>query len=427
MKDSRQPPLLLIPSPPAPLDVHVQVPLPADNLFERLIRDPQAPHRPMRERQCAEMLRSVLVTCPSLASFVFKWFAQLTGIPVGLIDELDWSLETEQSIGAKRDDLRIEGWRTDEGAPHQTVLWTIEIKVAAPLHESGRQEWEAEIEEAAPEDDAEIVNQLVNYDQWLARQDADHKAGFVLALRDMSTAMPVGLREPWHCFTWTELALEMERALADNLLPISERPFAEHMLGFIRHRLWDTTDMTASRLELDDVALLRALAAIGPSCARKMKDLVSQFKEVFEATGVAFCRINATTTFFDRTDVAQYSLAATCTNDSSYLCINAGVYADDVRVWISCNPNSKDTKKAARKLLCDRQARLSNRNPAWIVAELDASGYTDAEITKPLISVLANEDWQIPLIEFVRGAVGDLKETGILEALVGIQSSEPQS
>ena len=41
--DSLQAPLLLIPSPPEPLDVHVQVPRPNDTLFERLIRDPQAP------------------------------------------------------------------------------------------------------------------------------------------------------------------------------------------------------------------------------------------------------------------------------------------------------------------------------------------------------------------------------------------------
>ena len=90
--ESTQPPLLLIPSPFERLDVHVHVPRPNDNLFERLIRNPQAPDRPMRERQCTEMLRGVLVACPTLASAVFTWLAEVTGIPVGLVDELEWSV-----------------------------------------------------------------------------------------------------------------------------------------------------------------------------------------------------------------------------------------------------------------------------------------------------------------------------------------------
>ena len=187
-----QPPLLLIPTLPEPLDVHVHVPRPNDNLFERLIRDPQSPNRPMRERQCAEMLRSVLVACPGLASFVFKWLAQFNGVPHKLIDELDWSLETEQSIGSKRDDLRIEGWSTGEEEPRQVVLWTVEIKVAAPLHESSLQEWETESGPAS-DSDPEVVSQLENYDKWLKQQKVDYKAGFVLALRDMSAALPDGL------------------------------------------------------------------------------------------------------------------------------------------------------------------------------------------------------------------------------------------
>lgn len=84
----RQPPLLLIPSPPEPLDVHVRFPPQADNLFERLIRDPQAPERPMRERQCAEMLRSVLVACPTLRACILKWLAQMSGVPTELISTL---------------------------------------------------------------------------------------------------------------------------------------------------------------------------------------------------------------------------------------------------------------------------------------------------------------------------------------------------
>jgi len=371
----------------------------------------------MRERQCAEMLRGVLVACPSLASFMFKWLAKTSGVPSGLIDELNWHLETEQSIGAKRDDLRIEGWRTDDDGPQRAVLWTVEIKVAAPLHESSLQDWEEEPETTSDED-PEMVSQLLNYDRWLAHQTSDYRAGFVLALRDKSAEFPDGLSQPWNGITWTELALEVERVLATDLLPISERPLARHMLGFIRHRLWDTTDMATSQLELDDVALLRAHAAIGSSCARKLKDLVKEFEKVLKATRTRFSEIKSTSVFFDRTDTVQYYVWAACTSDPGEITVCAGVVADAAVVWIWSNPRSKERKQAIRRLLRDRHLELSDRNPSWIIMEADAAGGPDAEITKPLTSVLSLEDWQKPLIEFVRDSVGDLKEVGILTKLL---------
>jgi len=432
--DTLQTPLLLVPSPPQPLDVHIQLPRPNDNLFERLIRDPQAPHRPMRERQCAEMLRSVLVSCPILARCVFEWLAQHAGISGITLDQLHWTMETEQSIGSKRDDLRIEAWTTGDEDPRRIVLWTVEIKVAAPLHESSLQLVDTELQ-TTDHDEPVIVSQLVNYDHWLRDQTADHKAGFVLALRDMSAHLPTGLNQPWHCFTWTTLALQMEQVLATDDLPKTERPFAEHMLGFIRHRLWDTTDMMNSRLELDDVALLRALAAMGPACSRKLKHLVDQFQQVFEETGVGFLKINCTSSFFDRSDVVQYSAAASCSSDNSWLSVNAGIVADHVRVWVTVgNPKAKKTKQAVCSLLRDHQTSLRNRNPDWVIADTEGKGnpsrvwgHADAQLAKPLLSVLAQEDWQTPLIDFVRGALDDLKELGILDRLVKIGATKDES
>ncbi len=152
-----------MPSPPQPLDVHIQLPEPNDNLFDRLIRNPQAPDRPMREVQCSEMLRTVLVTCPTLKLFVLNWLGRMAYVNRNEIESLDWSLETEQSIGSKRDDLRIQGW-TSEG--RRAVLWTVEIKVAAPLHESSK--WD--------EENGETVNQLQNYDSWLSQRNWTTKA-----------------------------------------------------------------------------------------------------------------------------------------------------------------------------------------------------------------------------------------------------------
>ena len=418
-----QPPLLLIPAGPEPLAAHVQLPQPHDNLFERLIRDPQAPHRPMRERQCAEMLRSVLVACPGLASFVFKWLAQFAGVPSNQIDKLEWSIETEQSIGSKRDDLRIEGWSTGKDGPQRVVLWTVEIKVAAPLHESSFQDWDEKAEPTSS-NAAENVSQLTNYDRWLTRQKADFKAGFVLALRDMTADLPDKLEQAWHCFTWTLLALEIERDLAADLLPKTERPFAEHMLGFIRHRLWDTTNMSTP-LELNDVALLQALKAIGPSCLRKLKGLVGLFEQSLQETGINFVDIKSSTSFFDRMDEVQYAMRARCVSGSAgEVSVSAGISGDNVQVSIGSYPRGCEAGRSSRKIVQQYALQLAERNSDWVISELDDNSYADASISKPLVSVLAHEEWQAPMLDFVNGALEDLRATGILDSLNEIQAEK---
>ena len=385
----------------------------------------------MRERQCAEMLRSVLVACPILARCVFTWLAQRAGVSGIPVDQLQWNMETEQSIGSKRDDLRIEAWTTSEEAPRRIVLWTIEIKVAAPLHESSLQEWDPELQTTS-HDDLEFVSQLKNYDNWLnddQSQKADHKAGFVLALRDMSADLPEGLVQPWHCVTWTALAVEMDQVLDSDDLPEMERPFAEHMLGFIHHRLWDSTDMMNSRLELDDVALLRALAAIGPSCSKKLKSLVSQFEQLIRETDVDFVDILLSSSkFFDRTQGIEYGVRARCSNgDLGGVTVSAYVVTDNVRVSISTYPRRCEANSLVRKIVNQCKDQLLERNPNWVIVDLDDSEYMIAEISKPLVSVLAQEDWQAPLLDFVKSAMEDLRITGILESLVGIPSEKDES
>jgi len=120
-------PLLTIPREPESGTAHVRLPRVADNLFERLIRDPQAPSRPMRERQCTEMLRAVLVNCPALSDAVYRWLADQFRIQPDVLAGMRWIVETEGAIGAKRDDLRIEGWREADGDEQCFILWTIEV------------------------------------------------------------------------------------------------------------------------------------------------------------------------------------------------------------------------------------------------------------------------------------------------------------
>ncbi len=419
---SLKPPLLLIPSPPKPMDVHVHLPPPQNNMFERLIRDPQAPDRPMRERQCAEMLCGVLIGCPVLRRHVLRWMAQRVGVPLSVADELIWQMETEQSIGSKRDDLRIEGFLAyPNGELTQIVLWTVEIKVAAPLHVSSRQDWSEE-GLAEQSSDPEMVSQLFNYDAWLAKQPVKYVAGFVLSIRNSSHEVPDGLTQTWCCVTWTDLAMVAEDALAGNLLPSTEHSFAEHMLGFIRNRLWDETDMTTSRLELNDVALLRALAAIGPSCSRKIKDLVRQFEQVFQDTGIRFVDIRTPTSYFDRTAGIEFGATARCVNSRELgeVSVSATVVVDDVSVSIHTYPKNCKAQSIVRDIVNKSRTQLTERNPNWVFCDPDDSDYLIANISKPLVSVLAYEDWQAPLMDFVRDVLAELRDVGILESLVAI-------
>ena len=50
-----------------------------------------------------------------------------------------------------------------------------------------------------------------------------------------------------------------------------------------------------------------------------------------------------------------------------------------------------------------------------------------AQISKPLVSVLANEDWQAPLTDFVRDVLADLRDIQILESLIGIGGERDKS
>ena len=417
-------PLLLMPSPAQPLDVHVKIPRPNDNVFERLIRNPTAPDRPMRETQCSEMLRAVLVACPILKLALMNWLAQLVGVPTAVIDELDWTLETEQSIGSKTDDLRIEGWRITDEQRQRVVLWTVEVKVAAFFHESSKQEWDDD-ETPVIEGDPEMVNQLVNYDQWLNKETAEYRAGFVLALRDLTKSLPTTLFETWRCLTWTQLARQTESILAAETLPAAERSFAQHMLGFIRYRLWDTTDMNDSRLELDDVALLRALAAIGQSCSRKVRDLVDQFEQVLRDSDAGFTDIRASTrNFFNRADAIEYGVGARCINsDSGELSLSAKVVVDQVQVTIGTYPKGCVVNQKSREIVNRFKDQLISRQSDWVFFDVDESDYRIAEISKPLVSVLAVDDWQSPLIQFVRETINDLKELGVLNELMNIEEN----
>ena len=150
--------LILIPHGEEARSMRGILPDPSSNLFTRLIRNPLLIASSPHERPCAEMLASLLINCPVCRSIICNWLGKYCGQDVFLSKISRWEIETEQAIGTKRDDLRIRGWIAVGTLERPQLLWTIEIKVAAAFHSSSPYE----PEEGA---DAEVVNQIVNYDK----------------------------------------------------------------------------------------------------------------------------------------------------------------------------------------------------------------------------------------------------------------------
>lgn len=208
------PRLLILPSlPDAASDL--KLPPTPHNIFHRLIRNLHAESDHPRERECTEMLAAVLLNAPSIRDHVLRWMAASMGMDPNVLDGLTLRIQTEQSIGAKRDDLRIEA-TTVEGKDYRPVLlWTVEVKVGAYFHGSTLQAVDPE----GAADAGELVNQMVNYDCWLAQQPHRHRGGFVLALSDLTADLPKSLTCPWTCLTWTGLGVVLQGALRGQLPP----------------------------------------------------------------------------------------------------------------------------------------------------------------------------------------------------------------
>lgn len=412
-------PLLLIQAPLRPADARVRLPEGHRNLFDRIIRDPKVPNRPARERLCTEMLCAVLANAPSVRAAVLRSFAELAGVDVELIATLDWDFETERAIGTKRDDLRIEGWnRSDENA-RRAVLWTVEVKVNAPLHLSGEQDLDDEGDrESTPEVvDFVEVSQLVNYDRWLSKEDALHRSGFVLSVRTFAELLPDELTMPWFALTWTQLARIVENELAEERIPDSELMIAEHFAGFVRDHLWSDSNMDSDRFEFDDLAILRAFAIRGAACFRKTNALVGSLKETVAAANLPFVSVTAHHALRGPSTRSAINgkLMPDTKGKPTPPSLYAGVVGGELCVWLESSPNSP-AKAGLYQLAQKHIAALQARNDQW-VAESSNETWPDLTLSRRLDFLLTADDQQLAMQDFVRRAIDDLEVAGFISDL----------
>lgn len=411
--------ILLMPQVKTPAVAGLTIPTGNENLFERLIRDPTAPNRPARERLCAEMLCGLLMNTSATQQALLRLLANLADINLQEFDELDWSFATEQPIGTKRDDLRIEGWtHTDE--PERVVLWTVEVKVGAGIHLSGNQLWNDEdgpTVQIVDEADPQRVSQIKNYDAWLYGQPVKYRAGFVLAITDQSQNIPPALSMPWHCLRWTGLAQAIEDQLREARIPESEQMLARHFCGFVRSHLWNEETMLDSRFGFDDLALMRAFSQIGFSCFGKVKELAAGCRPVLkELLAGSFDKDDQTKALnsANSRSAAYVTFHAGNLGKSTPPTLYAGIVGGEARVWLE-NPQTSPAKSVVQRIVKKSIGNLLNRNPNWEVVE--DSTWTDLALSKPLQWLLTADDQQASLNDFVANAVRDLKAVGIIDCI----------
>ncbi len=424
---------ILICTEPTGDDLVSNLPSASTNIFQRIIRNPRPESANARERECTEMLASVLMNAPTLRRCIFRWMADMSDLDAEVIkqiDDLDFDYITEGFIGRKRDDLRIEGRRVDDADENPFLLWTVEVKVGSAFHRSAAQTLDDDCEpiDYVEDDgiDEKLVNQLKHYDDWLDVRHAQHCGGFVLALNDLGHLLPaLGLKRTWTCVSWTRLGLEIRSAIKGQNLPPQETLLAKHLFGFISKNLWRLDEMPATELRLDfnDIALIRAFSKIGRDCERKVNELVAAAIPVITEAGVGIGEVTASQRLFkgSSSSYVERFLVPGQTKGSDP-CLHVGIgsegsYEEYLGVWVLMSPNHSKAK-AVLKSVEPFLKKLHERQLKWEMGTGVEDDYAVLGLTVPLTDLLAAENQQAKLKEFVKAALTDLKITGAVDAIV---------
>ena len=380
-----------------------------DNLFQRIIRNPHIETDNPRERECTEMLCAVLRNTTELRLHLLRWMANISGARDAVLNDMTFVIETEGSIGSKRDDLRIEGWHESDEDRRRVLLWTVEVKVGASFHESSPLETMQD-----PDEDVGLVNQIVNYDHWLEHQAVPNRAGFVLALEDMSNSLPTNLSCRWHCLSWTKLGLRILDLLRNEKLPNEDEFLAKHLVGFIANHLWRVSEMTEFELNFDDVALMRAFDTVGRDSEDRINRLVEPLVSVIEKSGVGEGAVIHQKSLYKPMKRSMVYRNLFAQGYSINPLLMAGCTLTHMTIWLETAPGNKN-KALVISVMQSLLSTLKDRNPDWRVSE--DQGWKDLELAKPLAKLLAADDQGAEFERFFISALEDLREVGLLEIL----------
>jgi hypothetical protein len=234
----------------------------------------------------------------------------------------------------------------------------------------------------------------------------------------MAACMP-RLKERWAALTWTGVGLQLESLLKEvDSLPAVEDFLARHVAGFIRDFLWSSAEMTDGRLDFDDVALLRAFAYEdrGKACEARVNSLVDSLVPTVNESGVGFGKADRHSGIFGTYNRCCVWRRLTAEGEIYKTpMLIAGVEGDYLIVWLESRP--RYGKKEQIWSVVDKYLKkLRARQSDWSIPE-PRSEWWDLMIETPLTDLLSSANQQEYMQQFVRRALGDLRETGFFAAL----------
>lgn len=389
---------LLLVKPLLPSIFDELIPSSSSNLFNRIIRNPHPDSAQPRERRCAEMLAALLINASTVREKISEWFGLLCKCPVNFENVTEIKVDTERSTWGKREDLILEGWNRNIENSEPEFVWSVEIKVGSDFHSSSPIE-SINTEENPPE---ELIHQVRHYDAILAQRQAKNKAGFVLALTDMSNYLPERLTQQWTCTTWTGFGSKLAEILREPDLHSDDRLLGKHVLGFIASHLWRSSEMPDPKISFDDVALIRAMSSFGQDCKLRAKKLLEPLRNLSEWNNLSDGKLK----FYDGLygEYTMMGFQKFITNDDiSGANIFAGIGGEDLCVWVG-SPRRFQHKAACRSFL----PKLQKLNDLWSFCKDSADDWIDVMCCTPLTTFLDTQDQSGHMKSFVQKALEDL-------------------
>ena len=285
------------------------------------------------------------------------------------------------------------------------ILWTIEIKVQAQVfHES------MSLAESEENETAVVVSQLNNYDKWLEGELADHKAGFVLAVHDMTAQKPSDLVYPWPCLTWTGLAEQIREALKAEEIPEQEVMLARHVFGFVRDNLWSVNAMVEKRIEFEHVALLRALKdELYSDCQTVIQELLKPVEKMIEESGFDLEKFSCDKNLTTRVRLAHWATFKSASGATGWICV--GVLKDEFAVWLE-SPKKRDGKAEIQTACRTALGALQKRDAAW---QACPDNQYDLILSVPVTRLMVANDQPKWIKDFVEAAFDDLKSVNVVD------------
>lgn len=384
------------------------VPNSSNNLFLRTIRKGK---KYPKERECTELLCSIMRNSETVRNGVITNLLNLLGFHDTDIGKYKFTVDTENSVAGKHDDLRITGeWLEDAS---KKIILVVEIKVSSGFSYSPPI--------SGLPTKAKKINQVLNYDFWLNGQhDVDIKGGFVLSRTNLKSKLPKGLNCKWKCLTWTDIAIYLNTiSKADNLNEW-ETFIIRHYLGFLQTHLVEEKYMIKP-LEMFDFVLFEAFANHNRDTEVAISSLVASVEDallpLMEDEDIIHQR-----QLFDGhlRDVIGFNFHLDGMPTETYLF--AGIVSErkaEIAFWVETNPKARH-KGAFIELLNKNWQKLSHAELKW-TKRGNIEAHWDIQIREPFESILNSENQAKWFHHFVDSGVKSLlaiNVRGLLETAV---------